>query len=293
MRKAAELGRGSFTYIGDLSEVGARVDALLTKLEQPALTGIRVGWPLAAGKRLEIYPTPLPDLYAGEPVTFAARLEGVDLARLDGQLLITGKAATGAWQQRVPLSALTEAPGVASIWARAKLVQIEDGLYRPDDGNGAGVDKAAIRAEALGVALKHQLVTRYTALVAVDDAVARPQDENLHSTEVPRDLPHGWDAQKVFGAEAEVLNDADPASAQPAAPISGGAPLRASQEMRSRALPEYFLQQAKAADGQPVVLPQTATPAERMAIVGSAYLGLSLALILLVMRRRKRAGLHG
>ncbi len=295
MRKAAELGRGSFTYIGDLDEVGARVDALLTKLEQPALTGIRVGWPLAAGKRLEIYPTPLPDLYAGEPVTFAARLEGVDLARLDGQLLITGEAATGAWQQRVPLSGLTEAPGVASIWARAKLVQIEDGLYRPHDGNGAGVDgqgvdKAAIRAAALGVALKHQLVTRYTALVAVDDAVARPQDKDLHSTEVPRDLPHGWDAGKVFG-EQEALNGPAPTSAQPA--ISGGAPLRASQELRSRALPEYFLQQAKTADGQTVMLPQTATPAERMAIVGSAYLGLALALILLVMRRRKRAGLHG
>ncbi|MEO3428524.1 marine proteobacterial sortase target protein [Pelagibius sp. CAU 1746] len=287
MRKAAELGRGSFTYIGDLDEVGERVDALLAKLERPALTGIRVGWPLSAGKRLEIYPTPLPDLYAGEPVTFAARLEGVDLARLDGQLLLTGDAASGAWQQRVPLAGLTEAPGVAAIWARAKLVQIEDGLYRPHDADGAGVDgqgvdRAAIRAEALGVALKHKLVTRYTALVAVDDAVARPRDETLHSTEVPRDLPQGWDAEKVFGEQAEVLHD----EAAPAAPSGGGA-------MRSRALPEYFLQQAKAADGQPVMLPQTATPAERMAIVGGAYLGLALALIVLVMRRRKRAGLHG
>ncbi len=298
MRKAAELGRGSFTYIGDLDEVGARVDALLTKLEQPALTGIRVGWPLNAGKRLEIYPTPLPDLYAGEPVTFAARLEGVDLANLDGQLLLTGESADGAWQQRVPLTGLTQAPGVASIWARAKLVQIEDGLYRPHDGSGAGVDgqgvdKAAIRAEALAVALKHRLVTRYTALVAVDDAVARPQDETLHGTEVPRDLPQGWDAGKVFGEDAEALPAPSPTSAQPAPAITGGAPLQASQAMRSRALPEYFLQQAKAADGQPVLLPQTATPAERMTIVGSAYLFMALALIALVMRRRKRAGLHG
>lgn len=292
MRKAAELGRGSFTYIGDLSEVGERVDALLTKLEQPALTGIRVGWPLTAGKRLEIYPTPLPDLYAGEPVTFTARLEGVDQAQLDGQLLITGEAATGAWQQRLPLTGLTEAPGVASIWARAKLVQIEDGLYRPHEGQGLGATKAAIRAEALGVALKHRLVTRYTALVAVDDAVARPQDETLHSTEVPRDLPQGWDADKVFN-EHGALRGLAPTAAQPAAPASGGAPLEVSQAMRSRALPQYFLQQAKAADGQTVMLPQTATPAERMTIVGSAYLGLALALIALVMRRRKRAGLHG
>ncbi|WP_193367471.1 marine proteobacterial sortase target protein [Pelagibius marinus] len=289
MRKAAELGRGSFTYIGDLDEVGERVDALLTKLEQPALTGVRVGWPLSAGKRLEIYPTPLPDLYAGEPVTFAARLEGVDLAQLDGQLLITGEAATGAWQQRVPLTGLTAAPGVASIWARAKLVQIEDGLYRGRDAGGQAVDQTAIRAEALAVALKHGLVTRYTSLVAVDDAVARPRDENLNSTEIPRDLPHGWDAEKVFG-ETILRNIEGPSpSEEPAA----GAPLQAPQEMRSRALPDYFLQQAKAADGQLVTLPQTATPAERMAIIGGAYLFMALALIVLVLRRRKQGGLRG
>src|SRR3546814_2290376 len=92
MRKAAEVGRVSFTHIGDLREVKPRMDALFAKLEQPALTDIRVGWPLAAGKRIDVYPTPLPDLYAGEPVTFAARLEGVDLDALHGELLVTGTA---------------------------------------------------------------------------------------------------------------------------------------------------------------------------------------------------------
>src|SRR3546814_299230 len=57
MRKAAEVGRGSFTHIGDLREVKPRMAALLTKLEQPALTDLRVGWPLTAGKRIELYPT--------------------------------------------------------------------------------------------------------------------------------------------------------------------------------------------------------------------------------------------
>ncbi|MGD1878430.1 MAG: marine proteobacterial sortase target protein [Kiloniellaceae bacterium] len=282
MRKAAELGRGSFTYIGDLSEVESRVDALLTKLEQPVLTDLRVGWPLNAGKRIEIYPTPLPDLYAGEPVTFTARLEGVDLESLDGQLLITGNSAQGGWQQRLPLGNLTPAPGTAAVWARAKLVQIEDGLYRASSAAGQGVDQAAIRAEALAVALEHQLVTRYTALVAIDAAVARPEGEDLQSAEIPRDLPAGWAAGKVFGQEMDVQEEADTAgfAADPTA-------------MRSRAMPAPLLQRVQAAGGQPITLPQTATPAERMAIVGSAYLFLALALILLVMVRRRREGPRG
>ncbi len=270
MRKAAELGRGSFTYIGDLKEVKPRIDALLEKLEQPALTGIRMGWPLAAGKRIEAYPSPLPDLYAGEPVTFAARLEGVDLATLNGQLLITGDGGEGPWQQRLSLERMTAAPGVAAIWARAKLEQIEDGLY----SGATGRDPTAIRAAALALALEHRLVTRYTSLVAVDQEAAQPQDESLVSHEVPRDLPQGWDAEKVFGLQE---------------PSAGPASL----PLRSRALPAPLLQDAALAGGQPVNLPQTATPAERMAILGGAYLVLAALLILLVLHRARQAKLCG
>ncbi|MEQ9607718.1 MAG: marine proteobacterial sortase target protein [Kiloniellaceae bacterium] len=289
MRKAAELGRGSFTYIGDVGEVETRMDALLAKLEQPALTDIRVGWPLSAGKRIELYPTPLPDLYAGEPVTFAVRLEDVDLDKLDGQLLVTGNAAEGSWQQRVALTGLTNAPGVAALWARAKLTQIEDGLYRVRDND---IDRTAIRAEALALALDHQLVTRYTSLVAIDETVARPRDENLKSGEVARDLPAGWDAGKVFG-EAAIDPAATQQGAIPAPAPAAQAPLEVAEEasMRRVTLPAPLLQRARAdggAVGRAVSLPQTATPAERMAVVGGAYLLLALALILLVMHRRRR-----
>ncbi|MGF1629986.1 MAG: marine proteobacterial sortase target protein [Kiloniellaceae bacterium] len=272
MRKAAEVGRGSFTYIGDLGEVKPRMDALLSKLEQPALTDIRVGWPLAAGKRIELYPTPLPDLYVGEPVTFTARLEGVDLKELDGQLLITGNAVDGGWQQRLALADLTAAPGVASVWARAKLAQIEDGLYTA----GGDTDRTAIRAASLALALEHRLVTRYTALVAIDEVVARPEGERLQSEEIARDLPAGFDAEMIFG---------HPGTARTPAP--------APAEMRQRALPAPLLQQAAAANGQTVTLPQTATAAERMAILGGFYLVMALLLILLVLRRRQTGGLRG
>src|SRR3546814_14359132 len=114
MRKAAEVGRGSFTRIGDLREVKPRMDALFAKLEQPALTDIRVGWPLAAGKRIAVYPTPLPDLYAGEPVTFAARLDGVDLDALNDQILVTRTASGTPWQPRPHPGDLTAAPGLSS-----------------------------------------------------------------------------------------------------------------------------------------------------------------------------------
>ena len=65
MRKAAQLGRGTFTYIGKLAEVGKRMEALFRKLERPALTGVAAAWPGSAGLDAESYPTPVPDLYDG------------------------------------------------------------------------------------------------------------------------------------------------------------------------------------------------------------------------------------
>jgi len=246
MRKAAEVGRGSFTYISKLDEVSERMDALLRRLERPALTDLNAIWSLSDGVGPEIYPTPLPDLYDGEPVVMTARAP-IPLAALRGTLAVTGRRAGGTWQRRLALANIAPAGGIAALWARAKIDRIEDGLAR-------GADPAEVRSAALEVALAHRLVTRYTSLIAVDDAPpVRPQGADLQSREVPRNLPAGWDYAKVFGPEPT--------------------------EMKLRRLPPDLMQRINAV-GQPVTLPQTATPALLQAMIGSALLLFGALLVL-------------
>lgn len=253
MRKAAELGHGSFTYIGDPGEVSARMTGLLRKLERPALTNLAVSWPAAAGA--ELYPAALPDLYADEPVSFAARLKGVPLNALQGELLLSGRRGALSWQRKVRLTGARPAHGVAAIWGRAKFEDIQDGRYRGDDS-------AELRRRAVAVALKHRMVTTYTSLVAVDEEPARPKDEALGSAEVPRNLPQGMDYAKIFGAGSEVM------------------PLRT--------LPEPLMRKASA-QGQAVALPRTATPAAYLTLSGLALLLLGCAMLIAIGRVR-RAG---
>jgi len=254
MRKAAELGRGSFTYIGKLDEVSTRMGALLRRLERPALTDLRAVWSLPDAAQPEAYPAPLPDLYDGEPVVVTARIP-VALAALRGRLEVTGRRGGAIWRRSLTLAQIAPAQGIAPLWARAKIDRIEDGLAR-------GEDPAKVRSAALQVALAHRLVTRYTSLVAVDDAPpVRPQDAGLESREVPRALPAGWNYAKVFGPDAA--------------------------EMKLRRLPPDLLQRINAV-GEPVALPQTATPALLQALIG---LGLLLfgALLIVWWRRGDRA----
>ena len=246
MRKAAAFGRGSFTYIGDVAQVSERLSALFRKLESPVLTDVTVAWPDAVGAAVEVHPRPIPDLYAEEPVSITARLPGQALAALSGEVLITARRGAETWRRRLPLESLGEAAGVAAIWARAKVADIQDGLAR-------GRDPAEVREDALAVALEHRLVTRYTGLVAVDQEVVRPQGEALVGREVPRELPEGWSYDHVF-SPAEAL-------------------------MPYRSLPAPLLRKASY-DGRPIGLPQTATPAELQAVIGILLLllgGLLLA----------------
>lgn len=185
MTKAAQLGRGTFTYIGRVEEVRARMDELFVKLESPVLKGIQAHWPEAT--RAEAWPARLPDLYAGEPVVLVARLD-----RLHGELRLTGARAGAAWEASLPLERNARAAGLGSVWAREKVGALMDSLRE-----GAAEDE--IRARVVELASTHRLVTKYTSFVAVDKTPVRAPAEALKLAELPTLLPEGWEYAKVFG----------------------------------------------------------------------------------------------
>ncbi|MBL3599697.1 MAG: marine proteobacterial sortase target protein [gamma proteobacterium endosymbiont of Lamellibrachia anaximandri] len=185
MSRAAEFGRGSFTYVGDLEEVESRLAALFIKLEQPLLTNIQLEWPNDV--EVEGYPNPLPDLYAGEPILLALKAD-----QLQGQLTIKGDRAGEPWQRRIHLRGGGDRAGVHLLWARANIAALMAQHNR-------GRPEPEVRKAVLEVALKHRLVSRYTSLVAVDKTPARQLEEMLKTKPMPTNLPHGWTANKVFG----------------------------------------------------------------------------------------------
>ena len=160
MRKTAEFGRGTFTSVGNVSEVKDKLDALFKKLERPVLHDIRLdhsGW-----TRLEHYPPRIADLYEGEPIVLA-----VKAASLPQQALLHGQTGDHPWSLPVSLTHANTRGGLSVFWARQKISALMDETYT------GGVEEA-IRTAILDVALAHHLVSKYTSLVAVDVTPARP-----------------------------------------------------------------------------------------------------------------------
>ncbi len=187
MLRAARLGRGTFTHIGSERQVTERMSDLLTKLQAPVLTDLKVT--SENGNEGEIWPNPLPDLYAGEPVIFTAVISNANT-----DFTVSGKTLTGNWTSQLSIDDAKEASGIAKLWARNKIASLEEWRFQ-----GARLDR--IDGEILKVALNHHLVTRLTSLVAVDHEIARPATADIIRQDVPLNLPEGWDFDKVFGEQ--------------------------------------------------------------------------------------------
>ncbi len=258
MTRAAELGRGTFTHIGSVEQVEERMRGLFAKLENPAVTGLAA---IFSDAKADLTPAAIPDVYRDEPLVLAARLD-----KLAGSVEIKGRIGDRPWVVTLPLENAAEGKGLSKLWARRKIADAEIARTMrqatPEDA-----DKTI-----LALALEHQLVTRLTSLVAVDKTPSRPADEPLKLTELPLNLPAGWDFAKVFGERP-----------QPPLPPTGrradAGDARVQLAAARHALP------AVTSAPNTVMLPKTATDAELRMIAGSILLALSL--ILLVFNRRQ------
>jgi Ca-activated chloride channel homolog len=252
MTRASELGRGAFTHIGSVDQVEERMRGLFAKLENPAVTGLSTKFSDAAA---DITPAVIPDLYRDEPLVLAAKLD-----KLTGSVEIKGRIGDRPWTVTLPLANAAEGKGLSKLWARRKI----------SDAEVARTTRQASPEEAdktiLALALEHQLVTRLTSLVAVDQTPSRPDGEPLKLAALPINLPAGWDFEKVFGERPRLL--------APPTERRTEADGRVQVAALKRPLPVAVPSPAA------ITLPKTATDAELSMILGAILLAFSLMLLL-------------
>jgi Ca-activated chloride channel family protein len=181
MRRAARAGRGSFTHIGDISEVQQKTSVLLEKLESPALVNIDLN---IQGMDVESFPNPVADLYLGEPLTVLVRGK-----ELGSHITVYGDYGESSWQQEVELSGGINHAGIHTAWARSKIAA----LLEQHHSAGNDDKRNDLKHEVIKTSFEHHLVSRFTSMVAVD---VTPVNSTglLYSEKLKTNLPHGWKA---------------------------------------------------------------------------------------------------
>ena len=162
VERLARAGGGTSDVLLPGEDVETVVPKFARRVRQagPVLTNIRLSWDDAMP--VDVYPSPVPELFGGQTVELFGRFAGSGKSRL----VLTGTRATGeTFRQEVDVELPEESnemPGIERLWARLRIdARLERLVEAPNEA-------AEVRMEVLALALKHKLLSPYTALVAED-----------------------------------------------------------------------------------------------------------------------------
>ncbi|MEH6605118.1 MAG: marine proteobacterial sortase target protein, partial [Pseudomonadales bacterium] len=179
MRKAAQFGRGSYTYIASTSEVARAMSELFAKIERPVMTDIQLQ--LDGKVAREQFPSPIADLYYGEPLIATMKLNGPP-----SEVMVVGTIDGQVVKAQVPVE-VSSRSGVHVTWARSKVESLQDRMV----GRAEPDAVASLRQALIDIGLFHHMVTPHTSLVAVDVTPVRAADEMLQKKRLANNPPKG------------------------------------------------------------------------------------------------------
>jgi len=196
--KMAQYGRGTFTHIADIHEIQAQMAHLFESIESPVLTDVKLSF--EGVEVTGLYPERPPDLFQQQPLLIFGRISKGGV----GQVHLTARAGNDPYGTTIAFDTSKAAfhPGITTLWARQRVEELMD-HWRESDEN----EQAEIRASVVAHAIRYRLVTRFTSLVAVEEAVVNAGGQST-TARVPTELPAGWQMEKVFGAPATGTADA-------------------------------------------------------------------------------------
>ena len=158
MERMAKEGRGVAAYLGLNDSADEVMGAFFDRVSHAALTDIEIDWGDMTVS--DTYPAQLPDLFVGRPVVVSGRFEGEP-----GSVTVSGTVDDSRRSFALDNANQSGAgPSIAKVWARSNIASLSDRQATIGDPHGELGD--AIRR----IALRHQLVSKYTSFVAVDSS---------------------------------------------------------------------------------------------------------------------------
>ena len=178
----SKSGRGSFIYV-DAFTFEEKTKELLFKINHPVIKNLRV----FMENDHELLPVKLPDIIAGDPISFYMKVGNTKKEELIYPIKLAGNTSNGdKWLYEINKGDINEGSKINKLWAREKIDRI---MFLNAIG---ALDVETYKRRIVKLALENNLVTNFTSLVAVDDQISRSSDETLNSFQLPQNLPEGW-----------------------------------------------------------------------------------------------------
>jgi len=189
MKQAAEVGRGTYRYIGKINEVQQQMQQLFDEISRPMMADIHIDWP---SKSVEIFPKEIPDLYAGQPLLISAKWPRFVNSKQNNiyKVTVSGNLADKPWQQSLTINSAQadrqKFNGISTWWGRQKIKHLSRQFQK-----SFGENKEQLKQQITQLALKHSLLSRFTSFVAIEEKVSRSENSQLKSQAITNLMPKG------------------------------------------------------------------------------------------------------
>lgn len=219
--RLAEVGRGTVQVVRHDEPVEGVVETFFEQINNPVLANVRVTWQ-GEGDYPDIYPHYAPDLFANQPLVLFGRKGDAQ----DGTLRVSGVTANGRrYTETFEVNFDAEGnPAIAQLWGRARIKELMTEMVSGETRSGV--------AAVTETALAYNLLSEYTAFVAVSQEVRVDPDGMSRTVDVPVELPDGTSYEGFFGSEeeterviTETLVPFAPTTKNPGQPLSSPAPI--------------------------------------------------------------------
>lgn len=216
LQRMANLGGGTSTLVPPGAELEKALQSIASEIGVPVLSKIEVELLSDKGqdRPLQLAVESVRDVFEGRPSTvfFACKDAKNDLSGC--RLRVSGELADGSdFEQDIALTTVASA-GLPAIYGRTKIMDLED-QYRLVYAGQA----VKIKEEIIALSVKHQILSRFTAFITVDDKEVVNEHGHLRTVVQPVEMPSAW------GASAQNLGfGAAPMPASPMSAAGWGAP---------------------------------------------------------------------
>ncbi len=154
--EVSHVGRGTAEYLLPREEGKELVDRFYERIGKPFVTDLQIDW--ATLPVVDMVPARPLDLSAFQPAVILARYK----AGAKGTMILRGKIGGRPFEQKVDVNLPDKElrhTAISRVWAREKIGELSRGATAGEN-----------EQEITRIALSHHLVTKYTSLVAIDDA---------------------------------------------------------------------------------------------------------------------------
>ncbi len=190
LKRLAVLGGGTSAFVVPGEQLETALTMIGRDIGNPVLVDINIKDENCGIIDYSVVPVKVPDLFASRAVNVFFK------AKNPGKLIVTGKYYNGDDFYSLISGNQVNNSAIPQLWAKTKIFDLEDQYRIAEADFNTDNNKNTLKQEIIELSIKHSVLTRFTAFIAVDQDITN-ESGDLRKIVQPVSEPANWEMNRM------------------------------------------------------------------------------------------------